>query len=76
MARISKRPMATMFSGALNAQEGETIAQLKEEIESLKSLSGQSFRLLVADIQPLQLPGRLKQPRLYFDPQKMERLKE
>ncbi|MDV3347358.1 ParB/RepB/Spo0J family partition protein [Leptothoe sp. ISB3NOV94-8A] len=76
MARISKRPMATMFSGALNAQEGETIAQLKEEIESLKSLSGQSFRLPVADIQPLQLPGRLKQPRLYFDPQKMERLKE
>ena len=32
MARISKRPMAAMFSGALNAQEGETIAQLKEEI--------------------------------------------
>ncbi|MFK7864208.1 MAG: ParB/RepB/Spo0J family partition protein [Pseudohongiellaceae bacterium] len=76
MGRNSKRPLTTMFSGALGAQEGETIAQLKEEIESLKSLSGQSFKLPVADIQPLQLPGKLKQPRLYFDPQKMERLKE
>lgn len=75
MARISKRPMTKMFSGAVLAQEGETISQLKEEIESLKSMSEQSFRLPVADIQPLQLPGRLKQPRLYFDPQKMERLK-
>ncbi|MEM9092098.1 MAG: ParB/RepB/Spo0J family partition protein [Cyanobacteria bacterium P01_F01_bin.53] len=65
-----------MFSGAIDAQEGETISQLKEEIESLKSLSSQSFKLPVADIQPLQLPGRLKQPRLYFDPQKMDRLKE
>lgn len=65
-----------MFSGALDAQEGETIAQLKAEIESLKSLSGESFKLQVSDIQPLQLPGKLKQPRLYFDPQKMERLKE
>ncbi|MEO1620051.1 MAG: ParB/RepB/Spo0J family partition protein [Cyanobacteria bacterium J06632_3] len=30
--------------------------------------------LSVDDIQPLQLPGKIKQPRLYFDPQKMERL--
>lgn len=75
MARISKRPMAKMFSGAVLAQEGETISQLKEEIESLRSLSGQSFKLPVSDIQPLQLPRKLKQPRLYFDPQKMERLK-
>lgn len=76
MARVSKRPMTAMFSGAVAAREDETISQLKEEIESLKSLSGQSFRLPVADIQPLQLPHKLKQPRLYFDPQKMERLKE
>jgi len=76
MARISKRPMASMFSGAVAAREDETISQLKEEIESLKSLSGQSFKLPVADIQPLQLPDKLKQPRLYFDPQKMERLKD
>lgn len=76
MARISKRPMTAMFSGAVAAQEDETISKLKEEIESLKSLSGQSFKLPVADIQPLQLPDKLKQPRLYFDPQKMERLKD
>jgi ParB family transcriptional regulator, chromosome partitioning protein len=76
MARISKRPLTAMFNGAVQAQEGETISQLKEEIESLKSLSGQSFKLPVVDIQPLQLPRKLKQPRLYFDPQKMERLKE
>ena len=76
MARMSKRPMTAMFGGALSAQEGETITQLKEEIESLKSLSDQSFKLSVDDIQPLQLPGKLKQPRLYFDPQKMERLKQ
>jgi ParB family transcriptional regulator, chromosome partitioning protein len=76
MARISKRPLTAMFNGAVQAQEGETISQLKEEIESLKSLSSQSFKLPVADIQPLQLPRKLKQPRLYFDPQKMERLKE
>ncbi|MEO1619669.1 MAG: ParB/RepB/Spo0J family partition protein [Cyanobacteria bacterium J06632_3] len=65
-----------MFSSAFSAQEGETIAQLKEEIESLKSMSGQSYELPVADIIPLRLPRNLKQPRLYFDPQKMERLKD
>jgi ParB family transcriptional regulator, chromosome partitioning protein len=76
MARNSKRSIDTMFGGAIAAQEGETIAELKEEIESLKSKSGQSLLLPVSEIQPLQLPGNLKQPRLYFDPVKMERLKE
>lgn len=76
MSRMSKRPMTAMFSSAFSAQEGETVAQLKEELESLKSLSSTSFKLPVKDIQPLQLPHRLKQPRLYFDPQKMERLKD
>jgi len=65
-----------MFSGAVAAREDETVAQLKEEIESLKSLSGQSFQLPVSEIRPLQLPQKMKQPRLYFDPQKMERLKD
>ena len=74
--RNSKRQIGTMFTSAITAQEGETIAQLKEEIESLKSSSGQSLLLPVADIQPLKLPGNLKQPRLYFDPAKMDRLKE
>ena len=74
--RASKRSIDTMFTGAIAAKEGETIAQLKEELESLRSSSGQSLLLPVADIQPLKLPGNLKQPRLYFDPIKMERLKE
>ena len=74
--RNSKRQIGTMFNGAIAAKDGETIAQLKEEIESLKLSSGQSLLLPVADIQPLSLPGNLKQPRLYFDPVKMDRLKE
>lgn len=71
-----KRDIGAMFSGAMAAQESETITLLKEEIESLKSASGQSLQLPIKDIQPLQLPNNLKQPRLYFDPVKMKRLKE
>ena len=76
MARYSKRSVNSMFNGAIAATEDATIAQLREEIENLKSLSNSSLELPVEDIVPLQLPGKLKQPRLYFDPQKMERLKE
>lgn len=64
-----------MFSEAITAYEGETVAQLKEEIEKLKSQTKTDSYLFVKDIVPLQLPGSMKQPRLYFDPLKMERLK-
>ncbi|MEO0520188.1 MAG: ParB/RepB/Spo0J family partition protein [Cyanobacteria bacterium P01_A01_bin.116] len=74
--RNSKRNIGDMFGGAIAAKEGETITQLKEEIASLKSSSGQSLLIPVADIQALELPGNLKQPRLYFDPIKLERLRE
>ena len=74
--RNSRRNVGDMFSGAIAAQEGETIGQLKEEIENLKSSSGQSLLVPVSEIQALALPGNLKQPRLYFDPVKLERLKE
>lgn len=74
--RNSKRNIGDMFGGAIAAKEGETITQLKEEIASLKSSSGQSLLIPVADIQALELPGNLKQPRLYFDPVKLERLRE
>lgn len=74
--RNSKRKVSDMFGGAIAAKEGETITQLKEEIESLKSSSAQSLLIPVSDIQALELPGNLKQPRLYFDPVKLERLKE
>ena len=76
MARNSKRSVTDMFSGAIIATEDATIAQLKEEIESLKSQSTSSLEIPIKDIVALQLPGELKQPRLYFDPLKMERLKE
>lgn len=74
--RNSKRKVSDMFGGAIAAKEGETITQLKEEIESLKSNSGQSLLIPVSEIQALELPGNLKQPRLYFDPIKLERLRE
>lgn len=74
--RNSKRKVGDMFSGAIAAKEGETITQLKEEIESLKSISAQSLLIPVSDIQALELPGNLKQPRLYFDPVKLDRLRE
>ena len=64
-----------MFSGALAAKESETIAQLKAEIEELKSRSKRTFDLPVAKIIPLKLQGEMKQPRLYFDAKKMEHLK-
>lgn len=76
MARNSKRSVTSMFTGAIVATEEATIAQLKEEIESLKSKSASSLEIPIDDIVPLQLPGELKQPRLYFDPLKMERLKD
>lgn len=75
MGRNSKRNLTSMFSEAITAYEGETVAQLKEEIEKLKSQTKTDSYLFVKDIVPLQLPGSMKQPRLYFDPMKMERLK-
>lgn len=75
MGRNSKRNLTSMFSEAITAYEGETVAQLKEEIEKLKTQTKTDSYLFVKDIVPLQLPGSMKQPRLYFDPMKMERLK-
>jgi ParB family transcriptional regulator, chromosome partitioning protein len=74
MSRQSKRPVSNMFTGAITVQENETIAHLKAEIESLKSLSSSAFELPILGIIPLQLPGSMKQPRLFFDQSKMERL--
>jgi ParB family transcriptional regulator, chromosome partitioning protein len=74
MSRQSKRTVSNMFSGAIAVQENETISQLKSEIESLKSLSSSAFELPVLNIVPLQLPGTMKQPRLFFDQSKMEHL--
>lgn len=76
MARNSKRKLTTMFSDAITDFEGDTIAQLKAEIESLKSQTSTASNIPTIDVIPLQLPGSMKQPRLYFDQLKMERLKD
>lgn len=76
MGRHSKRSVTSMFSGAIAVHEGETISQLREQIEHLKSKNNNAFEVPVKNITPLKLPGEMKQPRLYFDPLKMERLKD
>ena len=76
MGRLSKRTMPEMFSKAMIVQEDDTIAKLKEEIIGLKSLSSSPLEIPITNITPLQLPRRMKQPRLYFDPRKMDRLRD
>ncbi len=64
-----------MTNNGMYAQEGEKISQLKEAITSLKSQSLTSIEIPVDRIIPLRLPENIHQPRLYFDSQKMELLK-
>lgn len=65
-----------MLSDAIDTRGGGTIPQLKEELENLKFQAVTSVDIPVDRIIPLQLPRDMKQPRLYFDPQKMELLKD
>lgn len=82
MARHSRRPMSAMFDQALGAQKEEEIARLKEEIDRLQSSQTSNgthpgFTYLpVEDIVALRLPEDLKQPRRYFDPVKIAKLKD
>lgn len=76
MERYSNQALNRGSSCAIATQEGKTIAQIKTEIERLKNQSASALNFPVSDIVPLKLPGKMKQPRLYFDPHKMERLKE
>ncbi|NJM96766.1 MAG: ParB/RepB/Spo0J family partition protein [Phormidesmis sp. RL_2_1] len=65
-------------------QPRDSIPQLKEELEGLKSQAEASLEkpierpieIPIERITPLQLPDNMKQPRLYFDPHKIELLKE
>ncbi|MBD2258327.1 ParB/RepB/Spo0J family partition protein [Pseudanabaena sp. FACHB-2040] len=76
MARLSKRPMSTMFQGAMSSQRDDEIAQLKAELEMLRSQStSASTQLPTQQIVPLRLPENLKQPRRYFALDKMAKLK-
>ncbi|EDX84755.1 ParB-like nuclease domain family [Synechococcus sp. PCC 7335] len=64
-----------MYRCTQAAQSMEPIPHLKEEIKSLKAQSA-SLEIRVDSIVSLQLPNNMQQPRLYFDPGKMELLKE
>jgi len=82
MARHSKRPMSAMFNQAVGAQKEEEIARLKAEIERLKVSSNTDMtdpgftRLLVDQVVALRLPENLKQPRRFFDPVKIAKLRD
>jgi ParB family chromosome partitioning protein len=74
--------MSAMFDQALGAQKEEEIARLKEEIARLQTSPspGQDqpgfTYLSVQSIVALRLPEDLKQPRRYFDPVKIAKLKD
>ena len=64
------------LNGLIANPSGDTIPQLKAELESLRTHDQTSLEIPIDRIVPLQLPGEMKQPRLYFDPHKMELLRE
>ncbi len=74
--------MSAMFNQAIDAQKEEEIAHLKSEIERLQSSTNTSHhipgftRLQVRQVRALHLPENLKQPRRYFDPVKIAKLRD
>lgn len=58
------------------APSRETIPQLKAQIGTLSGHDQTSLEIPIDRIMPLQLPGEMKQPRLYYDPRKMELLRK
>lgn len=74
--------MSAMFNQAVGAQKEEEIEHLRAEIERLQSAVEQPDQALgfthlpVSQVRALQLPENLKQPRRYFDPEKIEKLRD
>ena len=74
--------MSAMFNQAADAQKEEEIAHLRSEIERLQSATSTTpqasgfTRLRVSQVRALQLPENLKQPRRYFDPVKITKLRD
>ncbi|MEM9008024.1 MAG: ParB/RepB/Spo0J family partition protein [Cyanobacteria bacterium P01_F01_bin.86] len=74
--------MSAMFNQAVDAQKEEEIAHLRSEIERLQSATNTTpqtsgfTRLQVSQVRALQLPENLKQPRRYFDPVKITKLRD
>lgn len=67
---------STSLNRSRAAPSRETIPQLKAEIENLRCHDQTSLEIPIDRIIPLQLPGEMKQPRLYYDPRKMELLRK
>jgi ParB family transcriptional regulator, chromosome partitioning protein len=82
MARNSRRPMTSMFEQAVGAQKEEELDRLRAEIEQPKLTqtngSGEPgfIQIPVSQIVALRLPDNLKQPRRYFDPDKLAKLRD
>jgi ParB family transcriptional regulator, chromosome partitioning protein len=82
MARNSRRPMTSMFEQAVGAQKEEELDRLRAEIEQLKltqtNESGEPgfIQIPVSQVVALRLPDNLKQPRRYFDPEKLTKLRD
>lgn len=83
--RGANKSVTSMFGGAQTAQlqakinqRDEEIAELKQQLEALKQSPREFGGVQTYPIErfiPLQLPNGLMQPRKYFDPESMEKLK-
>jgi ParB family chromosome partitioning protein len=84
--RGANKNVTSMFGGAQTAQlqtqlhqRDEEIAALKEQLESIKvtaaSTEAAIERYALDQFIPLRLPQGLTQPRKYFDPKGMEKLR-
>jgi ParB family chromosome partitioning protein len=76
---MARRDLNKMFAPATAAVEkSEEIAKLTAELEALKTQSGQGNlqEIPIREVTSLRLPEGMGQPRKYFDPAKLEQLKE
>ena len=83
--RGANKSVTSMFGGAQTAQlqtqihqRDEEIAELKQQLKVLSQSTGESDEVRMYPIElfaPLQLSDGLTQPRKYFDPEGMEKLK-
>jgi len=83
MAKGTRRPITAMAQGAISAQKDDEIERLKQELDSLASgKEGQgAIDLPVDRIFPLKIEmaadGKIiRQPRSYFDTERLDALKQ
>lgn len=80
MPRGNRRSIGAMSQGAVNQQKDEQIEALREQLENVRSNPGEAGRseIPVADIVPLNFKDGnrlIRQPRTYFDAERLESLK-